>query len=102
MKADTTGRRRPIYVESLIRAPIERVWDATQQPDQHQRWDVRFGAISYLPPSDGEPQRFTYATTVAPGFTITGHGRIARRPGPLGRDTLVRAQVLGRRPPLAH
>jgi hypothetical protein len=67
-------RRRPIYVESRVRAPMERLWDATQRPDQHQRWDVRFGAITYLPRADGEPQRFTYATTVAPGVTIAGTG----------------------------
>lgn len=68
-------RRRPIYVESRIRAPIDRLWDATQQPDQHRRWDVRFGTITYMPRSDGEPQRFTYATTVAPGVTIAGTGQ---------------------------
>jgi DoxX-like family len=67
-------RRRPIYVESRIQAHIDRVWDATQQPDQHQRWDVRFGRISYLPRVNGEPQRFTYAATVAPGVTIAGTG----------------------------
>jgi hypothetical protein len=67
-------RRRPIYVESRIQASLDRVWDATQQPDQHQRWDVRFGSISYLPSVNGGPQRFTYATTVAPGLTIAGTG----------------------------
>jgi hypothetical protein len=67
-------RRRPIYVESRIRAPIDRVWDATQDPGSHQRWDLRFGAITYLPRADGEPQRFTYATTVFPGVTVAGTG----------------------------
>lgn len=70
-------RRRPIYVESRIRASMERLWGATQNPDEHQRWDVRFGAIDYLPNGDGEPggpQRFTYATAVAPGVTIAGTG----------------------------
>lgn len=67
-------RRRPIYVESRIRAPIDALWNATQDPAQHQRWDVRFGSIEYLPRSDGEPQRFTYATKVAPGVTIAGTG----------------------------
>jgi hypothetical protein len=67
-------RRRPIYVETLIRASIDRIWEATQQPDQHERWDVRFGRISYLPRGEGEPQRFTYATTVVPGVTIAGTG----------------------------
>jgi hypothetical protein len=67
-------RRRPIYVESRIRADLEALWDATQQPEQHQRWDVRFGEITYLPKEDGEPQRFTYGTTVAPGVTVSGTG----------------------------
>lgn len=53
---------------------MERLWNATQDPDQHQRWDVRFGRITFLPRADGEPQRFTYATTVAPGVTVAGTG----------------------------
>jgi hypothetical protein len=67
-------RRRPIYVESRVRTSIERLWDATQDPNEHQRWDVRFGSITYLPRADGEPQRFSYATTVAPGVTVAGTG----------------------------
>ncbi|HSK96555.1 MAG TPA: hypothetical protein VK891_08070 [Euzebyales bacterium] len=70
----TRRRRRAIYVESRIRAPLERLWDVTQDPAQHQRWDVRFGTITYQPGSDGAPQRFTYATTVVPGLTIAGTG----------------------------
>jgi hypothetical protein len=66
--------RRPIYVESRIHAPVDAVWDATQHPDAHQRWDVRFGSITYLPRAEGEPQRFTYATTVAPGVAVAGTG----------------------------
>jgi DoxX-like family len=66
--------RRPIYVESRIRAPMDQLWDATQQPSLHRRWDVRFGTIDYQPTVDGEPQRFTYATTIAPGVTIGGTG----------------------------
>lgn len=66
--------RRPIYVESRIHAPIERLWTATQDPEQHQRWDVRFGRITYLDRVAGEAQRFTYATTVAPGITVSGTG----------------------------
>jgi hypothetical protein len=53
---------------------MEQLWDATQDPALHQRWDVRFGSIAYLPKVDGEPQRFTYATTVAPGVTVGGTG----------------------------
>ena len=68
------ARRKPIYVESLIEAPIDELWNATQDPDLHQRWDVRFGQIEYLPRVDGEPQRFRYTTKVAPGVTIAGTG----------------------------
>ena len=67
-------RRRPIYVESRVRAPIEELWAATQDPDEHTRWDVRFGSIRYQPTVGDEPQRFTYATRVAPGLTIAGTG----------------------------
>lgn len=67
-------RRKPIYVESRVRAPIDRLWEATQDPARHQRWDVRFGRIDSLPRVDGEPQRFTYATTIGPGFTVAGTG----------------------------
>lgn len=86
MKTTTTTarRRRPIYVESRIRAPIDRLWDLTQQPEQHQRWDVRFGRIDYHPCVDGEPQRFTYATTVAPGVTISGTGESLGHADPSG------------------
>jgi hypothetical protein len=67
-------RRRPIYVESRIRAPLDALWAATQEPGRHQRWDLRFGRIDYQPRAEGEPQRFTYATTVVPGVTIAGTG----------------------------
>lgn len=67
-------KRRPIYVESRIHAPLDRVWEATQQPDRHARWDARFGAIAYQPRARGEPQRFTYTTTVLPGVTVAGTG----------------------------
>lgn len=75
MRATTASRtRRPIYVESRIQAPVDAVWDATQQPESHQRWDIRFGRITYLPRDDDQPQQFTYATTIAPGVTVAGTG----------------------------
>ena len=69
-----TRKRIPIYVESRIQVPMERLWAATQDPAQHQRWDLRFGTITYLPHVDGEPQRFTYATSIAPGVSVAGTG----------------------------
>lgn len=38
-------RDRAVYVEILIRAPMERVWELTQEPALHARWDGRFSAI---------------------------------------------------------
>lgn len=67
-------RRRPIYVESQINADIDDLWELTQNPDKHQRWDARFGSITYLPRDDDEPQQFTYATSVLPGLTVAGTG----------------------------
>ncbi|MEU6327514.1 hypothetical protein ABZ851_09540 [Streptomyces sp. NPDC047049] len=63
-----------LYVEARIRAGIDDVWDRSQVPDQHQRWDLRFSEIDYLPRAPGEPQRFRYATRVLPLLTVDGTG----------------------------
>jgi hypothetical protein len=63
---------RPIFVETLIDAPVEQVWWATQEPGEHRRWDVRFSRIDPVPGS--KPARFRYATTIFPGFTVRGWG----------------------------
>jgi len=63
-----------IYVEIRIRAPMQDLWDYTQRPELHERWDLRFSEISYLPrPYADEPQRFRYATRIG-GLTIEGEG----------------------------
>jgi Domain of unknown function (DUF4166) len=65
-----------IFVETVIRAPIEKLWLHTQDPALHQRWDVRFTRIEYLPKDDDdEPQRFRYVRTLLPGLTVTGLGQ---------------------------
>jgi hypothetical protein len=77
------GVGRGIYVERLIRADVERVWALTQTPEQHERWDARFGVIEYLPRGEGEPQRFRYARRVLPRVAVSGTGVSAgeaRRP----------------------
>ena len=64
-----------IYVEIFLRAPIDEVWRLTQEPAEHQRWDLRFTEIEYLPRPDGsEPQRFLYATRIGFGLAIRGTG----------------------------
>lgn len=64
-----------LFVETGIAAEFEVLWQRTQRPDQHQRWDLRFGSITYLPvDGPGSPQRFRYATRIAPGLVIAGTG----------------------------
>ena len=64
-----------IYVEILIRAPIDTLWAHTQTPALHQRWDLRFSQIDYLPKTqDTEPQRFRYTTRIGFGFEVSGEG----------------------------
>lgn len=54
---------------------MDDVWRLSQTPDVHQRWDLRFTTIEYLPrPSPAEPQRFLYVTKLAPGIAIKGTG----------------------------
>jgi hypothetical protein len=67
-----------IYVHAEIAADVERLWALTQQPELHQRWDLRFSSIEYLPrPNAEEPQRFLYATRIGLGMTIRGTGESA-------------------------
>ena len=64
-----------IYVEILIRAPMDTLWAHTQTPQLHERWDLRFSQIHYLPrASEAEPQRFRYATRIGFGLEIAGEG----------------------------
>jgi hypothetical protein len=84
------GRRAPgIYVEILIREPLETVWRLTQAPELHQRWDLRFTRIEYLPrPDMTEPQKFLYETRIGFGLAIRGTGEsVATRAGDGGDTT---------------
>lgn len=68
-------RRSGIYVEIRIRGDIEEVWRHTQTPELHERWDLRFTTITYLPRrSEAEPQRFHYATRIGLGLEVAGQG----------------------------
>jgi uncharacterized membrane protein YphA (DoxX/SURF4 family) len=68
-------RQSGIYVEILIRGSIDRVWQLTQEPDLHQRWDLRFHSIRYLPRENASlPQRFLYETRIGFGLSIKGTG----------------------------
>ncbi|MBX9394319.1 hypothetical protein K4749_12085 [Streptomyces sp. TRM72054] len=63
-----------LYIETRIRADLDTLWTRTQHPSQHQRWDLRFTEIDYLPRADGEPQHFRYATRVLLFLTVAGTG----------------------------
>ena len=63
-----------IYVEIPIRATMDELWEKTQNPQLHQRWDLRFTQIEYLPRQGEEPQRFLYRTRIGFGLKIDGQG----------------------------
>jgi uncharacterized membrane protein YphA (DoxX/SURF4 family) len=64
-----------IYVEIEILSPIDELWAKTQVPELHQRWDLRFTNIEYVPrPNLTEPQQFLYATRIGFGMKISGRG----------------------------
>ncbi len=65
---------RGIYVEIPVREKLDDIWRKTQQPDLHQRWDLRFSTITYLPRTPDEPQRFHYQTRIGFGLSIAGGG----------------------------
>ena len=68
-------RHVSIYVETVIRGDLERVWRYTQAPELHARWDLHFSRVSYRPRSDpAQPQRFRYETRIGFGLRISGEG----------------------------
>ena len=70
-----SSRHAGIYVEILIRAPMDALWEHTQEPALHERWDLRFTTIDYLPKSSEDaPQRFLYATRIGLGLAVAGEG----------------------------
>jgi hypothetical protein len=64
-----------IYVEILVRAPMDALWAHTQTPALHEQWDLRFSEIDYLPRTcDDSPQRFRYTTRIGFGCEVSGEG----------------------------
>ncbi|NEW07899.1 hypothetical protein GK047_18020 [Paenibacillus sp. SYP-B3998] len=69
------AKRKPIYVEIVIKAPMETLWTYTQTPEIHQQWDLRFSEITYIPKSyEEQSQRFVYKTNIGFGLSIAGEG----------------------------
>ena len=77
----------PLYVEARIRARMDQLWEATQDPAQHRRRDLRFTHIDYLDQGVGGTQRFRYMVRVL-GVMLSGTGVCAgERQGPDGSRT---------------
>jgi hypothetical protein len=75
-----------IFVETDLACGPGALWGRTQDPADHERWDLRFTGIEYAePPAPGEPQRFAYTTRLGFGLAIRGGGEtIAERDRPDG------------------
>lgn len=73
IRGDTVGMPRSIYVEVIIDRPVDFIWEKSQDPELHERWDLRFSEIDYLPRAQGEPQRFRYASRLG-GLVVEGAG----------------------------
>lgn len=95
-------RSRAIYVETSIRADVDAVWDATQDPAQHVRWDVRFSKISPVGVTVAGAARFTYERRV-PFHTVRGSGiSLGEKTGLDGaRTSALRFQTEDRLSPIA-
>jgi hypothetical protein len=94
---------RPIYVESTIAAPLERVWSLTQDFSSHVRWDLRFSRITADGVIANGKQRFVYERTVGP-HTIRGTGISAGESGDeaTGRVSALRFTTDDRLSPIRH
>lgn len=63
-----------IYVEILIRGGMDDLWEKTQEPKLHERWDLRFSEIDYVSREPGEAQNFIYTTHIGAGVRVEGAG----------------------------
>ncbi|MFE1646459.1 SRPBCC family protein [Microbacterium sp. P01] len=79
--------RNGIYVEARIAADLDAVWDASQTPAEHVRWDVRFTRITPMAVTDAGATAFTYERRV-PFHVVHGTGvSVGERRGSGGART---------------
>ncbi|MGH7885883.1 MAG: DoxX-like family protein [Thermodesulfobacteriota bacterium] len=78
-----------IYVEISIKTSMDKLLEYTQTPDLHEKWDLRFSTIEYLPKDDAKaPQKFLYTTKIGFGLTVEGEGESSgTRQGESGEST---------------
>ncbi|MFC4766096.1 DoxX-like family protein [Effusibacillus consociatus] len=66
---------KPIFVEFPIKTTLEDIWEHTQNPVHHVRWDLRFSNIDYKErENEDDPVRFSYVTRLGFGLKIEGVG----------------------------
>jgi hypothetical protein len=79
--------RAAIYVEIDIRCSVDRIWDLTQEPTSHPRWDLRFSSITPTAELASGGYRFRYERRL-PLHTIVGTGTsLGERSRPDGTRT---------------
>ncbi|KGR79181.1 DoxX-like family protein [Ureibacillus manganicus] len=67
-------KNKPVYVEIEIQTQMDKLWKATQTPEMHEQWDLRFSSITYLPKKENEPQHFSYKRKIGFGLEVEGWG----------------------------
>jgi len=63
-----------IYVEIPICASMDELWEKTQNPQLHQRWDLRFKPNRVSSPGKLTNPEIPVRTRIGFGFTIDGNG----------------------------
>lgn len=77
------SKPRKIIVEAIIPAPVETVWERTQDPAPHVAWDIRFTHIDYLDELDERGFRLMdYRTDIGFGVEVCGVGRYLQNTPP--------------------
>lgn len=65
-----------IIVEAIIPCEVETLWERSQEPGLHMRWDIRFSHIKYTDELDEKGfQLMDYRTKIGFGLEIKGTGR---------------------------
>lgn len=101
MRKDKGMGQAGVYVEIDIRCPLDRVWNLTQEPVHHPRWDVRFTSITPMAQLESGGYRFRYERRL-PFHTIVGTGTaLGERARPDGtRTSALRFTTANRLSPL--
>jgi hypothetical protein len=75
-----------VVVTAFVPAPVQVVWERTQTPEEHVRWDIRFTDIAYRTERDERGfELLDYATRFL-GVSVRGVGRYLQN-APLERST---------------